>query len=320
MRRAIAMLLLAACAAVALADWRGAFDDAFFAKRKAAAPEIEAWELEVVTTGADAYSVTPASAVDLRIDWGDGFVSNYTGSARVDHTYAGAARYTVRISGTATGLQLGHDTATRGRLKNVVTPIVGITGLTSCADTFNYSQVTNWADGLFSNVFAGIASLASTWKDCRTAASFPDVNALTNVTTLNYTWTSGRVATSFPDVSALVKITTLNSTWRDCLAAKSFPNVSTLTNVTTVAYAWYDCKSMTNPPALPEGTAANAIANVSYAFQGCTGIVGNLPEFWNAAKYANTNLQTLARRTNAFLNCTNAANWGDVPAGEGWGK
>jgi hypothetical protein len=94
-----------------------------------------------------------------------------------------------------------------------------------------------------------------------------------------------------------------------------------LTNVTSLNYAWYECKAMTNPPALPEGAAAAKIANVSLAFYGCTGIVGNLPEFWNTNKYPNAAiLSTLANRTNAFFGCSNAANWGDVPAGEGWGK
>jgi hypothetical protein len=255
--------------------------------------EDEGWEVEIVTTGADLFTITPKTANPLVIDWGDGAVSNYTGSARLDHTYAGAGTWTVTLTGTVEWVMFGHDAATRGRLKQVKTIISsGVEGLKSAADMFyTCGSLTNMPLDMLADC-AGILSLYGTWDSCSSVTVFPDVNALTNVTTLL-------------------------QAWRNCSKATAFPDVNALTNVTTLREAWRNCVSMTSCPGL---TPNATLIYVNGAFNGCTGIVGALPAFWNTNLWSNTNILTLANHTNCFLNCSNAANWGDVPAGEGWGK
>jgi hypothetical protein len=52
------------------------------------------------------------------------------------------------------------------------------------------------------------------------------------------------------------------------------------------------------------------VTNFSYTFQGCTAITSAVPELWDTTKWPSTRF-----RDRCFYNCTNAANYADIPVG-----
>ena len=114
---------------------------------------VTPWELEVVIEAPDvSFNITPTAAVALKIDWGDGSESNYTGSTIVHHTYTNADTYTVALSGSATKLVFGNDVATRGRLKRILTKLDGVSDLTTFFQSFYLCANLNWVpESLFEN-------------------------------------------------------------------------------------------------------------------------------------------------------------------------
>jgi hypothetical protein len=265
------------------------------------------WNLEVTITnvGGSNFSVTPTLATNLIIAWGDGSISNYTGSAQVSHTYSSASTNILSLSGIASQILFLDPNSV---LTRSLTVIQGLTNLTSFLSTFQSSSaLKSMPTNLFSNL-TNVNTLRQTWYGCSAATSFPVVSTLTNVNTLYSTWQNCSAATSFPVVSTLTNVNTLFSTWQNCSAATSFPVVSTLTNVNTLFETWYGCSAMTNIPTL--FTNSTALVNVSYAFSGDANMKGSSVQFWNK-----TNFPNITVSNNCYTGCTNLSDYATIPTG-----
>lgn len=290
------------------------------------------WDICVVAaTNTAHFAITVTNATSFNVAWGDGSVSNYTGNGlTMTHQYDTAGTYTSSLSGAAEGIKFYTQTAPQ----NILTPIRGITGLKTAYQMFyGNSSILNFPSDLFDNCpsmtnlqqafiscssatnacvvtnFVEATSLLQTWRSYELVRVIPEVNALTNITTLNNAWYDCEW-TNFPAVDKLTKNTSLLGAWYST-AAKSYPDVSTHTNVTSCYQAWSSCSYMTNVPLVMLPNAN--LANVGIAFYGCNRMAGAAPAFWDTNIWQNTNLLTYARHSNTFYNCTNLANYTDIP-------
>ncbi len=167
-----AAILIFGMAASAVA-WQGLWDEVYFA----AAPDVPEtwWQVEIQTTAINQpFTVRVVNGNPLKIEWGDGAVSNIVNTtlATFSHTYATAGVYTVSLSGEASNIRFGHDAATRGRLKKLLTVVQGVEGLTSFEFTFYDSAITNIPVGMFDNC-PDITTFRYAWMYATELVEFP---------------------------------------------------------------------------------------------------------------------------------------------------
>lgn len=285
------------------------------------------WDLEITTTNAnELFSIWPTTASGLSITWGDGSVSNYTGSDRVDHYYVATGTNTLSITGSVTRLRFGHDTPTRRVLTKSLSRIRSTTGFTSFETTFLSCALLNYMPVDFFGDLTGITTLRQTWSGCSSVTNFPSVSVLTNVTDLFQTWMNCSSATNLPEVSTLTKVSgSLWATWQGCSKVTRFPDVSALTNVNNLGYAWNGCSSATN---FPEVSALTNVTSLSMTWLGCS-VATNFPNVSTLTNvttlastwyncYAVSNLPSVSTLTkvtsldSTWWGCTSATNFPDV--------
>ena len=106
------------------------------------------------------------------------------------------------------------------------------------------------------------------------------------------------------------RIAFFNSTFRNCQSLTSIP-AGLFDNCTAVAdfsSTFRNCQSLTSIPAwlLDNCTAVKYFISTFY---NCRSLTSAVPELWNAAKWPN-----VTSYDDCFGNCTNAANYADIPA------
>ena len=271
------------------------------------------FQVEIKTTVTNQlFTITPTDAVDLYIDWGDGNISNYTGSARVDHYYVNAITTTVALSGTTTKILFGYDTATRNVLTRILSPILGM-DLTSgnmlfylCynleniyAGMFNYATNVTDFESLFrmgNTTYAGKLTEVpeGLFTNCLKCTKFKQIFRSTKIKYIPDIFGNNTNATDFSYM---------------CNYAYAITNVSpTLfsgcTKVTTFQHLFYRSRVLSEIPSgfFDSNTIVN---NFSYAFAGCWGLT-TIPSglFDN-----NTEVTTFGNTFN------NAVNIIDIPSG-----
>ena len=115
------------------------------------------------------------------------------------------------------------------------------------------------------------------------------------------------VDTPFPEN----RITSFTFTFQNCTSLASIPTglFDNCPNVTDFNSAFDGCASLTS---IPGGLFDNctAVIRFDYVFSGCRAITSAVPELWDTTKWPNVTAHTAC-----FFNCTNAANYADIPAG-----
>lgn len=108
------------------------------------------------------------------------------------------------------------------------------------------------------------------------------------------------------------RIRDIAAAFRDCTSLTYIPVglFDNCPNVTDFGVAFYGCTSLA---AIPAGLFDNCpnVTNFNNTFYGCTAITSDVPELWDTSKWPNVRYHE-----SCFFNCTNAANYADIP--EGW--
>jgi hypothetical protein len=249
---------------------------------------VEGWQVEIAITNAAGASFLVASlnAVALKIDWGDGAVTNFTGAALTSHshTYASASTNILTVSGGVSRLTFGSTAVIKFRLKRVLNDVQNITGLNA---------------------------LDSAFTSCSALRSFPSnmLSTATAVTTLSGTWNGVTICKDFPEVSALTNVTTLLNTWQNT-SATNYPSVAALTNVTTFDGAWSFCLTMTNIP--PISSSTNLI-NVAGAFENNIRLICASVKFWDTNLFPNIDTNNNPTIDHCYRGCSNLTDWTSIP-------
>lgn len=307
------------------------------------AAEANYWPLQL-TSWSNGYQtcLSVVGGNPLTIDWGDGGVSNVTGTATNWHTYSAAGPYEVRVSGFATQIKLNINNDSAQRAWTRIGTIAGISGLNSMFYSFvAATNVVYFAPDFLGSMspsaitdlryaFSGmksltnfpsvagmtsVSSLVNTWQNSSAiGATFPAVDTLTNVSSLASAWHTTK-ASSYPAVTNLRSVSDASHAWGWCTYATSFPAVSALTNCTTFTYAWAGCSAATGFPEV--AASSNKLNNLSYAWAGT--YASNYPEV-NALTNVTTILGTwsgcaAAKIFPAVSNLTKVTTIGDTWSG-----
>ena len=106
-------------------------------------------------------------------------------------------------------------------------------------------------------------------------------------------------------------VTDFNSAFDGCASLTSIPGglFDNCTEVTSFSSTFQNCTSMAS---IPTGLFDNctAVIRFDYVFSDCRAITSAVPELWDTTKWPNVTAHTAC-----FFNCTNAANYADIPAG-----
>lgn len=202
-----------------------------------------------------------------------------------------------------------------------------VTTFAQCFSTCQGTTFTQIPSGLFSSC-TKVTTFSECFSGCKYILTIPSslFNFNTNVTTFFECFLNPYALTAIPEglFTNNLKVTDFSEVFSGNAGPGVFKNLpadlfGNNTNAMDMSYAFYLQTQITNIPPTTFASVTN-VKNVAHIFNGCSNIKSALPVFWDTNIYPNTNLLTLANHTNAFLNCTNAANWADVPAGQGWGK
>jgi hypothetical protein len=217
----------------------------------------------------------------VSIDWGDGSVETYAGSAAnttITHTYETAGLYLVSITGVFENIKLAGFTGSQASdLASVLqnSPDWSPTNLTdlyngcslitsdSLDDFPNTSLITQ-----FASAFSGCSSLTSfplintasgttfsnTWRDCSSLTSFPLINTSAG-TNFASSWRGCSSLTSFPLIDTSAGIF-FNGAWNGCASLTSFPLIDTSAG-TNFRDAWFGCSSLTSFPLIDTSAGTN---------------------------------------------------------------
>src|SRR3990167_5167794 len=251
------------------------------------------------TDGLQMAVVVTEGATDTIIDWGDGNTTTVTSGSEISYTntYATAGTYEMTIRGGCTTFNFYHALP-KLYLRQILTPLYGVTNLTSCANQFrDCTALTNVIPTGMLAAVPSVTSLATTWYGCTgLTGSIPSLSANTALTTIANAWQGCTGLTgSIPSLSANTALITIANAWQSCTGLTgSIPSLSANTALTTIAFAWYGCTGLTG--SIPSLSANTALGSIAYTWQGCTGLTGSIPSL-----SANTALTTIAF---AWYGCT----------------
>jgi hypothetical protein len=204
----------------------------------------------------------------VSINWGDGSVETYAGSAAnttITHTYETAGLYLVSITGVFENLKLGNFTGSQASdLANVLqnSPDWSPTDLT---DLYNgCSLITSDSLDDFPDTSL-ITQFGRAFQNCSSLSSFPLINTAAGVSFFS-TWAGCAGLTSFPLINTAAGIS-LGEAWRNCSSLTSFPLINTAA-CTNFGFAWQNCSSLSSFPLI------NTAAGVSFfsTWAGCAGL------------------------------------------------
>ena len=290
------------------------------------------WSFEVGCTN---YTLTLTQATNLWISWGDGTVSNYTGSSTCNKFYSSSNTYTISISGVVSRIRLMGD----AKLKRLTTPMAGLPTLNSLEGTFlNNTKLIYVCLGIFDYV-----TNVTTFKQClRGCPSLPSIPA--NISTNHWRVTSyegffqGDTGLSnLPDVvirttNSVTCIYLYNATGLTNIPAGHFdyiPNANSFAyvfntcdgltglppalfannpKVVTYAYAFYQCYGLTNLPSDLVATGA-ALVSVNRFFAYDASMGGAAIPLWDTTKWPNATDEAYC-----YSGCTNLSDYADIPA------
>lgn len=189
------------------------------------------FQIEVtITEAGSTVFVHYSEAVNFTVDWGDGSpVSIIQGSAAESepHEYLENGVYTISMSGRTSHLSISDDADFGGYVTEILSPIQGITGLTSVASLFEYQfRVSSIPAGMFD--------------------SCPDITNFSGAFVGNYLLTE--IPAGLFDVC--VNAINFNATFWDCGSLVSVPSglFSKCTKATSFGYTFAGCGNLETVP------------------------------------------------------------------------
>jgi hypothetical protein len=204
----------------------------------------------------------------VSIDWGDGSVETYAGSAAnttITHTYETAGLYLVSITGVFENLKLGNFTGSQASdLANVLqnSPDWSPTNLT---DLYNgCSLITSDSLDDFPDTSL-VTQFTRAFRDCSSLTSFPLINTSAS-TSFFQTWNNCSNLTSFPLINTSAG-TNFSGAWNNCFSLTSFPLIDPSAG-TNFFNAWNNCSSLTSFP-LIDTSAGTVFVN---AWNNCSSL------------------------------------------------
>jgi len=234
------------------------------------------WYLEVTTTTTGQYfQVNADSATDLIIEWGDGNESTFSGTSFATNQYASAGVWEVTIRGAATRVRFNQVAAPRQRLTAILTPVRGITGITSFQSTFR--ECVNLQTAPPADLFAAYPSV-TTFAEVFRGSGIPSVPeglfaANTNVTSYSQAF-FGTPVTSVPETlfANSPKVTSFSFLLRESQLA-SIPAGLFSGNplATDFSFAFQQTK-ITEVPAGLFDSRPTTLVNFNSTFQNCTNL------------------------------------------------
>jgi hypothetical protein len=243
----------------------------------------------------------------VSINWGDGSVETYAGSAAnttITHTYETAGLYLVSITGVFENIKLAGFTGSQASdLANVLqnSPDWSPTNLT---DLYNgCSLITSDSLDDFPDTSL-ITQFVRAFRNCSNLTSFPLINTSAG-TTFSNTWFNCSSLTSFPLINTAAG-TNFGEAWFNCSSLTSFPLINTAAG-TNFSFAWQNCSSLTSFPLLD----TSAGTNFGQAWSACASLTSfplintaagtNFGEAWfNCSSLTSFPLINTAAGTNFF--------------------
>lgn len=221
------------------------------------------WDLSVrITAPGQTYTVdiNAGTSPEIKIDWGDGVIENFTSTGQKTHTYYLVRTHTVRISGrfrTGGNIQLGSNSANRARLVGTgVIPLI-----------------------------PGLANFISTFSDCTGITTIPEdlfrYNPQVTANAFNSVFSRCSGLTSIPKDLFRYNTRATTSVFRSafylCTGIKSIPvdlfRYNTLVTSSAFYQAFYGCTGITSiPDDLFRYNTLVSTSGMYGVFQGCTGI------------------------------------------------
>lgn len=176
------------------------------------------------------------------VDWGDGSSQTSQTSNTLQHVYATAGTYTVKVSTNSGNIyRVYNNNSSDGN------QIIQVTGSSS---SFNFGT-----------------NLEGAWLGCTKITGFGVINT-TSVTSFRKTWQFCSSLTSFPALDAS-SVTNFTDAWHTCSSLSSFPLLNTSAGVNFTG-AWRNCSSLSSFPAI--NTASGT--SFDYTWKGCTSLAG----------------------------------------------
>lgn len=259
-----------------------------------AAPDTNSFQIQITTTTSpQTFGVSMDAATAFRIAWGDGTTNLYTsaGLTNITHSYANAGTYTNTMTGDTP--HFNFSLASPTLLTAILTPIRGITGLSSMNNSFRDTQISTIPSGLFDRCNA-VTIFAGVFSGCTNLTAIPNdlFRYNTNATifdqafygTLNY----GTKLTYFP-----TNIFQYNT--QAVSFAGLFYKNGGITNVIPVElfasntlaqdFSYVFANTVSMPAIIPEDLFKNNLlaTNFTYTFHGLNASLGNIPT--NLFKY-----------------------------------
>jgi hypothetical protein len=196
----------------------------------------------------------------VSINWGDGSVETYTGSAAnttITHTYETAGLYLVSITGVFENIKLAGFTGSQASdLASVLqnSPDWSPTNLT---DLYNgCSLITSDSLDDFPDTSL-ITQFLRAFQDCSSLTSFPLINTAAG-TNFRFSWLSCSSLTSFPLIDTSAG-TNFQDAWFNCSSLTSFPLINTSAS-TTFQGTWNGCASLTSFPLIDTSAGTNFLS------------------------------------------------------------
>ena len=247
------------------------------------------FQLELTVASSDKYlKLWYANSVNFTIDWGDGYTETVNGGTQysdyIGHTYSAAGVYTISLSGQTSWFEVGDGVELEPSISRILTPIVGITGLTSLSNTFFGIGITEIPADLFDYSCENVTDFSYVFQACNYITSIP--NAL---------FFNCQNATYFRAAFYSSGITSIPSDLFD-----NCPNVTSFHSI------FRDCPNLTS---IPSGLFSNClnVTNFEQTFYYCTNLTGDAPEFWTRDPEPDGSL--------CFHDDTGLTNYASIPAG-----
>src|SRR3990167_2459286 len=253
------------------------------------------------TDGLQMAVVVTDGATDTIIDWGDGNTTTVTSGSEISYTntYATAGTYEMTIRGGCTTFNFYHALP-KLYLRQILTPLYGVTNLTSCANQFrDCTALTNVIPTGMLAAVPSVTSLATTWYGCTgLTGSIPSLSANPALTTIAQAWQGCTGLTgSIPSLSANTALITIANAWQSCTGLTgSIPSLSANTALTTIAQAWYNCTGLTGD--YPTLSNLWKLTTVSLAWYNTRGLLQNtstVAYIFGTNVNSHTNLTTAAQ-------------------------
>ena len=207
----------------------------------------------VTASNAAPVTISVTAGTTTTIEWGDGDTTNNV-SATVTHTYVTAGSYQMTIRGGATAFNFNN--ATSGKLKEILTPLNGLTNLTTLDYTFYGCTGLTGSIPVLTNCPL-LTSLGSAFLNCSgLTGHYPSLDGLTALTS---------IANAFEGV----RLNTNTSTVAYIFGAGNFTNLTTANSCFSVASLSYaglqgTGSDFTNKTFAATFTVGSASTNSSY--------------------------------------------------------